>query len=135
MEENTRKIILMTHGKVGQEMIQGLGMIVGITDEVYAFSLEPGQTVEGYLKEVSSLLADTSPAPLLLVDLFGGTPSNCAGALSARYNVEIVSGVNMPMLIEAVQIRDTYSGEELRQQLIEAGRSGVLDISELIKAT
>ena len=69
---------------------------------------------------------------LLTVDMFGGTPSNCAGGLSSKYPVEVISGVNIPMLIEAVQLRDLYSGEELRQHLVEAGVTGVNDLSKIM---
>ncbi|MFB2022227.1 PTS sugar transporter subunit IIA [Pseudoflavonifractor sp. P01025] len=132
MPEKERKIILMTHGKVGEQMIEGLGMIVGITDEVYAVPLLPGMSVEEYMAQVSSLLEDQEKPSILLVDMFGGTPSNCAGGLSCKYPVEVISGVNIPMLIEAVQIRGLYSGEELRQHLVKAGVTGVNDLSKIV---
>ena len=132
MSEKERKIILMTHGRVGEQMIEGLRMIVGITDEVYAVPLLPGMTVEEYMGQVSSLLEVQEKPSLLMVDMFGGTPSNCAGGLSSMYPVEVISGVNIPMLIEAVQLRDLYSGEELRQHLVEAGVTGVNDLSKIM---
>lgn len=132
MSEKERKIILMTHGRVGEQMIEGLRMIVGITDEVYAVPLLPGMTVEEYMGQVSSLLEVQEKPSLLMVDMFGGTPSNCAGGLSSKYPVEVISGVNIPMLIEAVQLRDLYSGEELRQHLVEAGVTGVNDLSKIM---
>ena len=113
-------------------MIEGLKMIVGITDEVYAVPLLPGMTVEEFMDQVSSLLEGQEDPSLLLVDMFGGTPSNCAGALSSKYPVEVISGVNIPMLIEAVQIRGMYSGEELRQHLVEAGVTGINDLSKIM---
>lgn len=133
MEEKKTRIVLMTHGKVGQELIQGLNMIVGVTDEVYAAPLTSGQTLESYLEDVSKMLEGQDTRSILLVDLFGGTPSNCAGSLSAQYDVEIVSGVNIPMLIEAVQIRDLYTGKELRQRLVEAGCSGIIDLNRILE--
>ena len=132
MSAKERKIILMTHGRVGEQMIEGLKMIVGITDEVYAVPLLPGMTVEEFMGQVSSLLEGQEEPSLLLVDMFGGTPSNCAGALSSKYSVEVISGVNIPMLIEAVQIRGMYSGEELRQHLVEAGVTGINDLSKIM---
>ena len=132
MSEKERKIILMTHGRVGEQMIEGLRKIVGITDEVYAVPLLPGMTVEEYMGQVSSLLEVQEKPSLLMVDMFGGTPSNCAGGLSSKYPVEVISGVNIPMLIEAVQLRDLYSGEELRQHLVEAGVTGVNDLSKIM---
>lgn len=132
MSAKERKIILMTHGRVGEQMIEGLKMIVGITEEVYAVPLLPGMTVEEYMGQVSSLLDEQEEPSLLLVDMFGGTPSNCAGGLSSKYPVEVISGVNIPMLIEAVQLRGLYSGEELRQHLVEAGVIGVNDLSKIM---
>lgn len=132
MSAKERKIILMTHGRVGEQMIEGLKMIVGITDEVYAVPLLAGMTAEEFMGQVSSLLEGQEEPSLLLVDMFGGTPSNCAGALSSKYSVEVISGVNIPMLIEAVQIRGMYSGEELRQHLVEAGVTGINDLSKIM---
>lgn len=134
MSEKTPKIVLMTHGRVGAELIQSLDMIVGITDEVYAVPLVPGQTLESYVAQVSEILEEQDVPSILLVDLFGGTPSNCAGSLSAKYDVEVVSGVNVPMLVEAVQIRGLYTGEKLRQQLIAGGCGGIHDLTKIVTA-
>lgn len=134
MSEKIPKIVLMTHGMVGVELIQTLDMIVGITDEVYAVPLVPGQTLESYVAQVSEILEKQDVPSILLVDLFGGTPSNCAGSLSAKYDVEIISGVNVPMLVEAVQIRGLYTGEELREQLIVGGCSGIHDLTKIMTA-
>jgi len=132
MPEKKPKIVLMTHGRVGEEMIQSLDMIVGITEEVYAVPLFPGQTLERYVAQVSEILENQDVPSILLVDLFGGTPSNCASSLSAKYDVEIVSGVNVPMLVEAVQVRGLFNGEELRQQLISGGCNGINDLTKII---
>lgn len=126
-------IVVMTHGKTGKELIASLEMIVGSTENITAVSLLPGQTPEAYLAEVRGILDEQDSNTILLVDLFGGTPSNCAASLSSKYNVEIISGVNLPMLIEAVQLRGIVNGEELRQQLVDAGCNGIKDLIKEMK--
>ncbi len=107
-----------------------LEMIVGPVENIFAVPLLPGQGMEAYLAKIAHVLEAKDSEAILLVDLFGGTPSNCAASLfsQCQYNVEVVSGVNLPMLIEATQIRGALTGRELRQRLIDAGRGGIRDV-------
>lgn len=132
MSTEVPSVILLTHGTTGKELIASLEMIVGATENICAVPLLPGQSPESYLGEIRHLLKKQASDAILLVDLFGGTPSNCAAKLCCEFNVDVVSGVNLPMLVEAFQARGLESGRKLRQRLVEAGRDGIRDIvSEL----
>lgn len=122
-------ILIMTHGETGKELINSLEMIVGEIENVYALPLLLGEDVNSYIAKVRELLDKHSNA-IALVDIFGGTPSNCAASLTSCYNLEVISGVNLPMVIEAVQLRTTDKGEALRQKLVRAGQSGIRDIKK-----
>ena len=132
MSTKVPSIVVMTHGTVARELIASLEMIVGATDNIFAVTLLPGQTPEAYLAEAKSILVKQDSKAILFVDLFGGTPSNCAARLSTQYDVEIISGVNLPMLIEAVQLRGIVEGEELRRQIVYAGRNSIKDLKSEI---
>ena len=67
---------------------------------------------------------------LILTDLFGGTPCNVAMMLREKYNAKVLCGVNLPMLIEAANLRDTAGCvEELAEAVLDTGRAGVLEPS------
>ncbi len=128
MSTEIPSIIVLTHGTIGKELIASAEMIVGSIDNVFDVPLFPGQTPEEYLAVVKRVLEKQRPEAILLVDLFGGTPSNCSASLSSQYDVAVISGVNLPMLVEALQARGVVTGEELRQQLVDAGRDGIRDV-------
>ncbi len=128
MSKEVPGIVVLTHGTTGKELIASLEMIVGTTENISAVPLLPGQSPESYLNEIRHVLDEQVFDTILLVDLFGGTPSNCAAKLCFEYSVDVVSGVNLPMLVEALQIRGTVTGQKLRQRLVEAGRDGIRDI-------
>lgn len=131
MMETIPKIFIMTHGNFGCELIKSLEMITGTTEGVYAVPLMPGDTPERYIASVEGIMREEKKG-IMLVDLLGGTPSNCAGKIASYCNVEVVTGVNLAMLIEAIQIREACSGEMLRNNLVEAGRNGIEDLSQLL---
>jgi len=121
-------IIVLTHGTMGKELIASAEMIFGPIDNVFDVPLFPGQTPEEYLAVVKRILEKQRSKAILLVDLFGGTPSNCSASLCSQYDVEVISGVNLPMLVEALQARGVVTGQELRQQIVDAGRDGIRDV-------
>ena len=120
-------ILIMTHGEAGKGLIKSLQMIVGETGDIYAIPLLLGESIEEYVAKVKEVL-DKHTTAIALVDLYGGTPSNCAASLTSKYNLDVISGVNLPMVIEAIQFRAKVKGEELRRRLVEAGQNGIKDI-------
>ncbi len=125
-------IIILTHGNLGEELINSATMIFGVLNNVKALSLKIGDDPDIYKKRLDELL-DTMPEDsLIMVDLFGGTPSNSLMLLAKKRKVFAVSGVSMPMLIEAANMRLAYSGQQLLDCIVEAGHNGIINITELI---
>lgn len=132
--EGVPVVILVTHGKAGEGLIESAEMIMGPMENVVAISLMPGQDPADYRGEIEKVLDSTSNPALILADLFCGTPSNSAAILSSARNIVAVSGLSLPMLIEAVNMRGNLSIDELAKVVIEAAQDGVKDIVEALNA-
>jgi PTS system mannose-specific IIA component/D-glucosaminate-specific PTS system IIA component len=93
-------IIIGTHGRFGEEIIKSAEMIVGKMENVRAVSLLPEMSFEEFMKQVKDILAELEGETIALVDLYGGTPCNVLTALTRSYNHNVITGLNLPMLID-----------------------------------
>lgn len=125
-------IILLTHGRWGEELIKGAEMIVGPIENIYAFSLFPEQSVESFSSKIEEVLERISTETIILTDLFGGTTSNVALMLYRKYNCHVISGLDIAMLIAADEMRNEYRGAELRDKIIRASANNLKNVSGLI---
>lgn len=115
--QKAEKIILCTHGYFGEKLKGSAEMIAGTMDAVSPFSLLPGMEPEDLKSQVEPLLS-ACPAAIALVDIAGGTPLNVMARLSAQYPVAVVTGVNLPMLIEAHECLQDMDYQELAAHLV-----------------
>lgn len=123
-------IIVGTHGKFSEELVKTCEMICGATQNVAAVTLVPGEGPDDVVKKYEEAIAkmDTEGGVLFLNDLFGGSPYNAACRLvinNEKYG--IVTGVNLPMLIEMVGAQMVDEGsdiKELMDKAVEAGKAG-----------
>jgi mannose PTS system EIIA component len=111
-------IIIGTHGRFGEEIINSAEMIVGKMENVKAVSLLPSMSFEDFMHQVESALSDLEGPVLALVDLYGGTPCNVLTALTKKYHHNVITGLNLPMLI------DLY---------LNASNSETLDMEQVVK--
>jgi mannose/fructose-specific phosphotransferase system component IIA len=125
-------IILLTHGRWGEELIKGAEMIAGPIKNIYAFSLFPEQPVKDYLSKIETVLKDMSTQAIILTDLFGGTTSNIAAVISSKYDVLALSGLDIAMLIAADQLRTKHIGKELVDNIISKSINNCRNISQLL---
>lgn len=124
-------ILLLTHGKWGEELIKGAEMIVGPVKNIYAFPLDMEQSVEGFMLEVEERLKE-NPAAIILTDLFGGTTSNVALMLSRKYKCSVLSGLDIAMLIAADEYRTRYKGGELLDAILKKTRMNCQNLNDLM---
>lgn len=110
------KIVICTHGSFGEEMIKSAEMIVGELQEVKAFPLLPNMSPEEYSKAIAAELEKTEEAAIVLTDMMVGTPFNVAAMLSREYNISIVTGLNLPMLLEVYDNLGALELEELEER-------------------
>ena len=132
-EKNMPFIIIATHGHFGAEMIKSAEMIIGKMQDVYAFSLIEGMDPMDLRAGMDEVLKDAPQGSMILTDLFGGTPCNMSATFSKLEKFTIVSGLNLPMLIEADALRSQNPPEDVSERLIQAGSSGMKDIVKLMK--
>lgn len=93
-------IVIGTHGRFGEELVNSARMIAGALEQVECCSLLPEYSFEEYMRFVDETLSKKEGFTIVLVDLFGGTPSNVFTVLSKKYNYQVVTGCNLPMLID-----------------------------------
>lgn len=127
-------ILILTHGRFGEELIRSAEMIVGPMEGVVAVSCEAEDEPLGYQRRVQEAFSKLPHGSILLADLFGGTPSNTAAMLSRELEVNAISGVNLPMLIAAISLRHQECGRELARAVEGAARDSVRNITELMQS-
>ena len=116
-------MVLVTHGRLAEELISALEHVVGPQANVRAVCIGPDDDMEQRRAEILDLAvqADEGDGVVLLTDMFGGTPSNLAISVMNTTNVEIIAGVNLPMLIKLVSVRKS---EPLAEAVVKAQESG-----------
>jgi PTS system mannose-specific IIA component len=128
-------LVVVTHGKLAVEFIAALEHVVGPQSAVRTICIGPDDDMEKRRKEILSSVeeVDSGKGVILLTDMFGGTPSNLAISIMEQTNVEIIAGVNMPMLIKLASNRKDGSLKKVALEAQNAGRkyiniaSGLLD--------
>ena len=129
-------IVVVTHGQMAEGLVDATRTIVGEIEGIVAVCLAETDSVEGLTERVAAAIAavDGGEGALVLVDLFGASPFNASArlALQAGRNVEVISGVNLPMLVELVVQRGTHSFEQLVDIALKAGVEGIRTLSQAL---
>ena len=127
-------VVIVTHYRLGQEFLQALRLIVPDGPEFHAVAIEPEQTVEEMRRAIDAALraADQGQGVLVLTDMFGGTPSNISLSFLEDRRVEVVTGVNLPMLIKLATMRGEKSLEELARFIKDYGQRNISVAREIL---
>ena len=127
-------VVVVAHYRLGEELLQALRLIVPGALGFEAVSIEPKQPVEDMRASIAEAIdrVDQGAGVLILTDMFGGTPSNIALAFLGERRVEVVTGVNLPMLIKLATIRNEPPLEELAPFIKEYGQRNISLASELL---
>lgn len=117
-------LVLVTHGKLAVEFRAALEHVVGAQGQIETVSIGPDDNIEQRRQDIVDAVqtVDDGSGVILLTDMFGGTPSNLAISVMAAGKVEVVAGVNLPMLIKLASIRDDKVLEAAVADAQEAGR-------------
>jgi PTS system mannose-specific IIA component len=127
-------IVLVTHGRLAIEFVAALEHVVGPQAQIAAICIGPDDDMEARRREILSAISevDTGEGAVLLTDMFGGTPSNLAISVMDRAKIEVIAGINLPMLIKLASLRQT---ETIGRAVIgaqEAGRKYINVASQLL---
>lgn len=127
-------VVIVTHYRLGQEFLQALRLIVPEAPEFYAVAIEPSQSVDEMREVISEALraADHGEGVLVLTDMFGGTPSNISLSFLQEHRVEVVTGLNLPMLIKLATLDEAKSVEDLAAFIKDYGRRNISVASEIL---
>jgi PTS system mannose-specific IIA component len=129
-------IVLATHGELGRALQGSMEMILGAQAGVAALSLQVSDRIEEAAARLQAALAaaDAGDGVLILTDMLGGTPSNmCLALIGGPRPVEVISGVNLPMLLKAVQARREHDLRETAAQAKKSGRAAVVVASDVLE--
>ena len=128
-------IVVVTHGNLASEIVNAARTIVGEIPAIRAVSIGWADEVGEARAAIEGALAEVGGGPaLLLTDMFGGTPSNLAISAMERDNVEVIAGVNLPMLVKLASIRGECRLQEAITQAQEAGRKYISVASQILAA-
>lgn len=130
-------IILVTHGNLASEFIAAAEHVVGPQEQMRAICISPDADMEKMRAAIIKASQDVNKGEgvVLLTDMFGGTPSNLAISVMDEEKVEVIAGVNLPMLIKLISLRKTEPIREAVLQAQEAGRKYINVASNLLAKT
>lgn len=130
-------VVIAAHGDLAHALRQSAEMIIGEQDGVVAVALNPQDNLDKLQTTIRAAIdqADGGAGVIVLIDLFGGTPSNAAALCLAERWVPIISGVNLPMLLEVLLNRGSLSPAELAVLALESGTRGIIDITTKLNAS
>jgi mannose PTS system EIIA component len=130
-------LILVTHGRLAEEFIVALEHVVGPQEQVASICIGPHDNMEVHRKSIAQAIkrVDSGKGVIILSDLFGGTPSNLAISLLDAGRVEVIAGVNLPMLIRLASARNSMDVRDAVAAAREAGRKYISVASEVLEAS
>ena len=127
-------LVIVTHGGLAQEFRSALEHVHGKQAQVQTISIGPDDDIEVRRQEIIDAVGavDSGEGAILLTDMFGGTPSNLAISVMEQAHVEVIAGVNLPMLIKLASIRSDANLEDAIIQAQEAGRRYINVASKIL---
>ncbi|MBI4619098.1 MAG: PTS sugar transporter subunit IIA [Desulfobacterales bacterium] len=127
-------ILVITHYNLGTELVAAADMMGGKIDSIQAISVDPKKDTEKLRKEISMAIKrlDNGEGVLIITDMFGGTPSNLSLSFLEEGKVEVLTGVNLPMLIKLSTYREDKTLNELAMQLKSFGQKNINLASEIM---
>jgi mannose PTS system EIIA component len=127
-------MVLVTHGRLAAEFIAALEHVVGPQTNIAAVCIGPEDDMEKRRADIldSVRTVDTGEGVVLLTDMFGGTPSNLAISVMDRAKIEVIAGINLPMLIKLASLRQSEPLADAVRGAQEAGRKYINVASQLL---
>jgi PTS system mannose-specific IIA component len=127
-------IVLVTHGLLAQEFVSAMEHVVGKQKQIATICIAPNDDMEKRREDIAAAIAENNigDGVIILTDLFGGTPSNLAISLMESGHIEVIAGVNLPMLIRLEGARKAMDVTSAVAAAREAGQKYISVASELL---
>jgi PTS system mannose-specific IIA component len=129
-------VVIVTHGRLAHEFRAALEHVVGPQEQLETISIGPDDDLDIRRNDMLEALGrvDSGEGVIVLTDMFGGTPSNLAISAMERANVEVIAGVNLPMLVKLASVRGECGLQEAINQAQSAGRKYISVASQILAA-
>jgi PTS system mannose-specific IIA component len=127
-------LVLVTHGRLAEEFRHALEHVVGKQEQIEAVCIGADDKMEARRDDIAAAIvrADTGSGVIILTDMFGGTPSNLAISLLELGRIEVVAGLNLPMLVKLARIRKDTGLEKAATAAQDAGRKYINIASRIL---
>ncbi|OGL44499.1 MAG: hypothetical protein A2149_08795 [Candidatus Schekmanbacteria bacterium RBG_16_38_11] len=127
--------IIVTHGSLGEEIIKSAEMIIGQQEKIKSVAIRPEDSEATIRENITKALneVDEGKGVLILTDMFGGTPSNLSLCFFEENRIEVVTGINLPMLIKFSTERKKGTLSEIVSTIKEYGQKHILVASQILK--
>ena len=127
--------IIVTHGSLGEEIIKSAEMIIGQQEKIKSVAIRPEDSEATIRENIAKALneVDEGEGVLILTDMFGGTPSNLSLCFFEENRIEVVTGINLPMLIKFSTERKKGTLSEIVSTIKEYGQKHILVASQILK--
>jgi PTS system mannose-specific IIA component len=128
--------IIVSHGRLAEELLNALTIILGEAPNIEAISIGWYDDVEDSKKKINQSLkrVDQKNGVVIFTDMFGGTPSNLSFSFLRDSQVEIITGVNLPMLIKFVSLQRSNNLNDLSRKVVEQGKKNIHLASALLSS-
>jgi PTS system mannose-specific IIA component len=129
-------LVVVGHFNLGREMVAATELIMGKQEQFVAIDIFPDDQVEKIKEKIVAAIkgSDTGDGVIILTDMFGGTPSNISLSFLEEDKVEVVAGVNLPMLIKLVAYREGRLLDELADFITQYGQRNIYRATDVLKA-
>jgi len=126
--------LITTHGNLGNELIKAAELIKGPLNDILHVSVDQTKNVEDIKKEISNAIKklDKGKGVLVLTDLFGGTPSNISLSFIKEGKVEVLTGVNLPMVLKLSEVKEDITLREFACLIKNYGEKNIMLASEIL---
>lgn len=128
--------IIVSHGRLAEELLNALTIILGEAPNIEAISIGWYDDMEDSKKKINQSLkrVDQKNGVVVFTDMFGGTPSNLSFSFLRDNQVEIITGVNLPMLIKFVSLQRSNNLKEVAKRVVEQGKKNIHLASALLSS-
>ncbi len=128
-------MVLVSHGRLADELVAALEHVVGPQDHVVTICIGPSDDMEQRRREILAGIetVERGDGVVLLTDMFGGTPSNLAISVMNSPDIEVIAGVNLPMLVKLASVRDGKTLADAVDDAQEAGRKYISVASKMLE--
>lgn len=125
--------IIITHGDLGQELVTVAKSIVGKQQEIETITLTPGESPGELKSKIEEVLLklDQDAGIIIFTDMFGGTPTNTSLPFTLDRKIELLTGVNLPMILEFFSLREVLPLSELVQKIKQTGQKTIINAKEM----